>query len=99
VPDSSVTPASEQDARAATLIGAVARAASGLGPDSRPFQVLLDDRSITVATEQRHELFRIGGLFATRTSVMADIRRTAQEVGPLIGAVTDILQAEAAYRA
>ncbi len=85
--------------RTATLIAAVARAASGLGPDSRPLQILFDDRAITVATGQAHELFRIGGLFATRATVMADIRNVAQEVGPLIRAVTDILQAEAAYRA
>lgn len=85
--------------RTAILIDAVSRAASGLAPDSRALQVVLDDRAITVATGSSHEMFRIGGLFATRATVMEDIRRVAQEVGPLIRAVTDILQAEAAYRA
>jgi hypothetical protein len=85
--------------RTAILIDAVSRAASGLAPDSRALQILFDDRAITVATGSGHEMFRIGGLFATRATVMEDIRRVAQEVGPLIRAITDILQAEVAYRA
>jgi hypothetical protein len=89
-------PDGEDPDRIITLIDAILRAASGPYPDARFVAVLLQDRAVTVATSHVRDSFRIGGLPATRTSVLRDIRRVAQEVAPMIRTVTDILQAEAA---
>ena len=89
-------PDGEDPDRITTLIDAILRAASGPYPDARFVAVLLQDRAVTVATSHVRDSFRIGGLFATRTRVVRDIRRVAQEVAPMIRTVTEILQAEAA---
>lgn len=81
------------------LCDGIARSVGQLGQGAKLCMIAVEGPEIVVAITHKHELFRIGGLFATESSVLADIRRVAQEVGPVITVVTGILQAEAASAA
>lgn len=81
------------------LCDGIARTVGHLGHGAELCMIASDGPEIVVAISHKHEMFRIGGLFATKASVLADIRRVAEEVGPVITVVTAILQAEAAMTA
>ncbi|MCC5973665.1 MAG: hypothetical protein JJT81_06390 [Rubellimicrobium sp.] len=74
----------------------IARSVGRLGHGAELCMIASDGPEIVVAITHKHEMFRIGGLFATRSSVLADIRKVADEVAPVIEVVTAILRAEAA---
>ncbi len=92
-------PTEAEGAALVRLCSEIAGPISRFGPEAELRMIASDGPCIVVAITDHHDLFRIGGLFATSASVLADIRRVAQEVGPVIDLAAGILQAEAAMGA
>lgn len=61
---------------------------------ARLYSAMSDGTRTWVAIRQKRDLFRIGGLFATRTGVLDDIRRAFDDMQQPYRIVTSLLQAE-----
>lgn len=69
---------------------------SSLGAGSSLYSVACTGRDIYVALRHKHEMFRIGGAFATQDEMMADIRTATAELEVPLRLAAEVVRAEEA---
>lgn len=70
-----------------------------LGSGSSLYSVACTGRDIYVALRHKHEMFRIGGAFATEADIMANIRTASDELAVPLRLAAEIVRAEEALHA
>jgi hypothetical protein len=69
-------------------------AGSVAGPGVRLYTAMGDRRTIWLACRQKRDLFRIGGLFATRDSLFADLQRASEDMSQPLRLISALIEAE-----
>jgi hypothetical protein len=65
-----------------------------VGPDATLYSALCDRRVVWLAFRQKRDLFRIGGLLATRASMFADLQRASEDMSQPLRLISALIEAE-----
>lgn len=77
------------------VIDAIIAAESDLGGEGTLYSAICDGRTTWLAFRKTRDIFRIGGLFATRDSLLSQVQRAAQDFGLPLRLVKHLLEIEA----
>ena len=88
-------PAQAQDPAFEPVIAAILKAETDLGPEVSLYSAMSDGETTWLTFRKRRDLFRIGGLFITRASVLKQVQRAAQDFGLPLRLIARLLEIEA----
>jgi hypothetical protein len=77
------------------VLDVVTDIAGALGPEVTLYSAMSDGERIWIALRQRRDLFRVGGLLATRDVLLDDLRRAADDLTQPLRLVSALIGAEA----
>ena len=77
------------------VIAAILKAETDLGPGASLYSAMSDGETTWLTFRKRRDLFRIGGLFLSRASVLKEVQHAAQDFGLPLRLITRLLEIEA----
>ena len=89
-------PAQSQNPAFEPVIAAILKAETDLGPEASLYSAMSDGETTWLTFRKTRDLFRIGGLFISRASVLKEVKHAAQDFGLPLRMITRLLEIEAA---
>ena len=77
------------------VIAAILKVEDDFGPDASLYSAMSDGETTWLTFRKTRDLFRIGGLFISRASVLKEVQHAAQDFGLPLRLITRLLEIEA----
>jgi hypothetical protein len=88
-------PAQAQNPAFEPVIAAILKAETDLGPEVSLYSAMSDGETTWLTFRKTRDLFRIGGLFIARDSVLKEVQHAAQDFGLPLRLISRLLEIEA----
>jgi hypothetical protein len=88
-------PAQAQNPAFEPVIAAILKAETDLGPEVSLYSAMSDGETTWLTFRKTRDLFRVGGLFISRASVLKEVQHAAQDFGLPLRLITRLLEIEA----